>query len=55
MIIVAYMPALFALLGLLIWILATNPILKEVGKILFFCGWLVTNLTLAKYSIHLGT
>jgi hypothetical protein len=33
-----------AVLGLLLWALASNAVVKEAGKILFFCGVLVTLL-----------
>jgi hypothetical protein len=42
---IAFVPPLIALIGLLIWLLAGNPVAKEIGKILFFCGVLVSVLS----------
>lgn len=36
--IIAYVPLLIALIGLLLWALASNATVKEAGRILFFCG-----------------
>ena len=33
--------ALFALVGVLMFALSTNPKLSEIGRIMFFCGLLV--------------
>lgn len=44
---VAYIPVLVAVLGLLIYVLASNPKVCEIGRILFFCGAFVTTLLLA--------
>lgn len=37
MAIVAF-PLLVAILGLLLWVLAVNPVLKDIGRILFCIG-----------------
>lgn len=36
-------PLVVALLGLLVYLLASNPKVQEIGRIIFFCGlfWLV--------------
>jgi len=39
------LPLLVALVGLLMWALCTNGLLKEVGKIAFACGLLAFLLT----------
>lgn len=36
-----YLSLLVALVGVLMWALATNSLLKEIGKIAFTCGLLV--------------
>lgn len=36
------MPLLIALIGVLMYALAGNPKLQEIGRIMFFCGLLVT-------------
>lgn len=51
--IIAFVPAIFAVVGLLLYILATNPKLQEIGKLTFFAGFLVTMFTLASKTVHL--
>lgn len=43
---VVLIPLLFALVGLLMYALAANPKLVEIGKIMFGCGLLVFLLQL---------
>ena len=50
---IAYIPVIIALIGLLLWVFAGNATLKEAGKILFFCGVLVTTFGLAGKAIKL--
>lgn len=52
--IIAYIPVLVALLGLLLYALASNPKVQEVGRILFFCGALAECLALAGHVLRLG-
>lgn len=40
--IIAYLPILFALLGLLMYILASNPKVVEIGRVTFMCGLFVS-------------
>lgn len=54
MIIVAYIPLLFAILGMLIYVLASNHKMSHLGDVLFWTGWLVTMLTMAKHVFRLG-
>lgn len=35
------LPLLIALIGLVVWLIATNAKVAEVGRIMFFCGLLV--------------
>ncbi len=44
---IAYIPLLVALLGLLAYALASNPKVQEIGRIALFCGLLVTMFSLA--------
>jgi hypothetical protein len=52
---IALIPLVVAVCGLLVWILAANPKAQEAGKILFFCGvfWLVA--TTARETLSIGT
>lgn len=51
---VAVAPLAIAVLGLLMWVLASNPKVSEAGRILFFCGALVLTMSLAKETFRLG-
>ena len=42
---IIYLTLLVALVGLLMFVLCTNPKLVEIGKILLFCGVLAFLLT----------
>jgi Na+/phosphate symporter len=44
-------PALVALLGLLCYIISSNPKINELGRIAFFCGLLVTTFVLASQTL----
>jgi hypothetical protein len=50
---VAYLPLLVALIGLLIYILSNNGKAQELGRILFFCGVLVLVMSMAGRSVRL--
>lgn len=51
--IITLIPAIFAVVGLLLWILATNPKVQEIGRLVFFAGFLVTMFVLSRETIHL--
>jgi len=51
---IAIIPIVVLVVGLLMWVLATNPVVKEAGKIMFFCGMFVTTLTAAHVTWKLG-
>jgi len=44
---IAYLPLLISIIGLLLYGFAGNSKLQEVGRIMFFCGILVV-------TMHLG-
>lgn len=46
-------PLLIALIGLLLWILASNPKYAELGRIMFFCGLLATLLKTGPAAISI--
>lgn len=52
--IVAYIPLLLALIGVLMMALSSNAKLARIGEIMFFCGFLVTMMTVAKMTFRLG-
>lgn len=47
------LPLLVAVLGVLMYALCTNPKLIEIGRILFFCGALVTVWVLSGMRLSL--
>ena len=49
----ALFPALILIVGLLLYALATNGKVQEIGRILFFCGALVVTWLLASHSVAL--
>ncbi len=53
MILIAYIPLLIALLGLLMFALSASAKVVEVGKCFMWCGTLVTLFTVASKSVHL--
>jgi len=50
---IAYLAALIALVGLLMYLLCSQPKAAEVGRILFFCGMLVFTFALGGHVIKL--
>lgn len=52
--IIAVIPLILALVGLLLYALAANPKVSEIGRISFFCGLLVLTFAFAKTVIHIG-
>lgn len=53
MTIIAIIPLLACIAGLLIYVLASNPKLTELGRIAFACGLLVTLAVFAGHTVHL--
>lgn len=53
MTVIAIVPALALILGLLVWFAASNPKVSEAGKWLYVTGLLVTLFALAGHVIHL--
>ncbi len=52
--IIAYIPFLFALAGLIMWLVSSNKKVQDIGAILFICGWFVTMWTLASRTLRIG-
>jgi Na+/phosphate symporter len=52
--VVAIVPFVIAIIGLLLWVFASNPKLAEAGRILFFCGSLVLTFRLSGSTVSVG-
>lgn len=50
---IAYIPVLVAIVGLLLYVLATNGKASGAGRLAYFAGLLVTCLSLAERTISL--
>lgn len=50
---VIYIPLLVAILGVLMYALATNGKIQEIGRIMFFCGLLTFLLELGNHATAL--
>lgn len=51
--IVAYVPLLVAILGLLLYALSAQPKVAECGRLMFACGVLVTLMAEMSRAVHL--
>lgn len=51
---VAFAPFLFALVGMLIWALAGNPIAKRAGAGAFFIGLYYVVAAMANHTVRIG-
>jgi len=51
---ITIIPVVILVLGLLMWALATAPIVKDAGRIMFACGMLVLTLALARVTWRVG-
>lgn len=52
MIAFAIWPAVFVLVGLLVYVLSANPKFQELGRILFFCGVFFVTALLTSQALH---
>jgi len=50
---VALLPALVALVGLVVYVLASNGKAQEIGRLMFACGLLVTMFVVARTTVRL--
>jgi Na+/phosphate symporter len=53
-IVVAVVPAVFVIVGLLVYMLAGNPKAVELGRLTFACGLLVLAYVLAGHVVRVG-
>lgn len=51
--IIAIVPIIAALVGLIVYALSANPKAAEIGRLLFACGALVSLLTVASHTVRL--
>ena len=52
--VIAIIPVLVLIVGLLVWVLAARPKAAEAGRILFAVGALITVYVLAHHTIKIG-
>ncbi len=52
---IALVPLFVAIVGLLMFILASNPKVSEIGKMMFFCGLMALMFSSARESIRIGS
>lgn len=51
---IAVVPLIFAIVGLLMWVLAGNPIVKEAGRLMFFGAFLALMFAFSKQTLTIG-
>jgi Na+/phosphate symporter len=51
---IAIIPLVVLVAGLLMWVLAANPKVSEAGRLLFFCGAFVLTWKLSGETFRLG-
>ncbi len=51
---VAILPFLICVVGLIVYLIASKPEAKELGRIAFACGLLVLTYVLAGYTVRVG-
>ena len=54
MTVIAIVPALVAIIGAALYLMAANPKAAELGRIAFFCGLLVLMFALAGHVLRFG-
>lgn len=54
MIVIAIIPAVFAIVGLLVYLLAANPKAVELGRLCFFAGLLALAFVLSGHTVRVG-
>jgi Na+/phosphate symporter len=52
---IAYWPLVILVIGVLIWALASNAILKEIGRWMFIIGLFFTVQALAQKTVKVGS
>ncbi len=54
MIVVAILPAVVCIVGLLVYLLASNPKAVELGRLAFFAGLFCLTWALAGHTVRVG-
>lgn len=52
--VIAVIPLIFAVIGILIWVLASNPLVKEAGRLVFFAAFLALMFAFADKTFSIG-
>ena len=55
MLVIALWPLLIAVLGVLIWVLVSNAVVKEIGKWMFVVGLFWTVYGLVGHTVKIGS
>jgi len=50
---IAFVPIIVLIIGLLCWALASNPVVKDAGRGAFFIGLFVAVFVAAKQTVHI--
>ncbi len=50
---IAIWPLVFAVVGVLMYALCSNPKLAEIGRLVFFCGFFFVTHAVATHVLHL--
>jgi hypothetical protein len=51
---IAVIPLVFTIVGLLMWVLASNPLIKEAGRIIFFAAFLALMFAFSSKTLSVG-
>ena len=49
---IAYIPLIFVIIGLLMYALCANPKLAEIGRLVFFAAFLVLMFSVSSETVH---
>lgn len=52
--VIAIVPALAAVIGLIVWFVASNARVSEAGKLVFFAGMLALLFALMHHTVRIG-
>lgn len=51
---IAVIPLIFTIIGILMWVLATNPLVKDAGRLMFFAAFLALMFAFSGKTISIG-
>lgn len=52
--VIAVIPFIILIVGLLMWILAAHPKVAEAGRLMFFCGLFVLTMAFSRQTVSIG-